>query len=274
MRNKIDIKIVSALLVVAVLALGVALYVRWNPSAVPEQTTESTTQEPASGVAVDDTANGPQHPVPSTTENSEDAAGAQKPAPLTQETVGSEIAKRWKSFFGSDEGHELIRIENFVRHFVLMFENATETKIPAQATIFETVNGDFKTTANGDMVRINEANYRRYDSYAALLKSADLKTISSFYVRIYPLLQSAYAEMGRKGYFNDRVIDVLDQVIAAKEPAANASLIIDGGRFVFEDAELEAAPAVQKVLYRIGPAHTALLKERLKELRSLLASSQ
>ncbi|UYL09913.1 DUF3014 domain-containing protein [Bdellovibrio sp. SKB1291214] len=275
MRNKTDVKIVSAILVLAVLALGVALYVRFNPAAVPETATEATaTPEPASGVASDDTSSSPQHPVPAANESSDETVGGAKPAALTQQNMGTEIAARWKSFFGKEEGQELLRLENFVRHFVLMFENATETKIPAQASIFESVNGDFKTTTLGDKVQISEQNFRRYDSYAELLKSADLKKLVSFYQRMYPLLQAGYAEMGRKGYFNDRVVDVLDQIIGAKDPSLDTSLVIDGGRFVFEDAELEAAPAVQKVLFRIGPAHSALVKERMKELRALLVSSQ
>jgi hypothetical protein len=273
MRNKIDVKIVSALLVLAIIALGVALYVRFNPSAVPEAAPEANSaQEPASGVSSDE--NEVKHLVPAANEEADPSAPGVKPAALTQQNVGSEIAARWKSFFGTDQGQELLRLENFVRHFVLMFENATETKIPAQASIFESVNGDFLTTTAGDKVQISEQNFRRYDSYASMLKSADLKKITAFYFRMYPMLQKAYAEMGRKGYFNDRIVDVLDQIIATKEFAADTSLVIDGGRFVFEDAELEAAPAVQKVLYRIGPAHAALVKERLKELRLLLVNSQ
>lgn len=275
MRNKIDVKIVSALLVLAVVALGVALYVRFNPSAVPEAAPETAVaQEPASGVSADDAANEIKHPLPADKEPAEEAAVGAKPVTLTAQNVGTEIAARWKLFFGTEEGREFLRLENFVRHFALMFENATETKIPAQASIFEAVNGDFLTKTVGDKVQISEDNFRRYDAYASMLKSADLKKITAFYVRLYPLLQAAYAEMGRKGYFNDRVVDVLDQIIAAKEPGVEVSLMIDGGRFVFEDAELEAAPAVQKVLYRIGPAHSALLKERLKELRALLVNSQ
>jgi hypothetical protein len=264
-------KIVSVLLVFAILALGVSLYIRWNPKAVTEAAMEANkVQESVPEAASEDTV---QHPIPAT-EASDEAASGAKPVALTPQNAGAEIVTRWKSFFGTEDGHELLRLENFVRHFVLMFENATETKIPAQASIFEPVNGDFLTKTVGDKIQISPENFHRYDVYASMLKSADLKKIVAFYVRLYPLLQTGYAEMGRKGYFNDRVVNVLDQIIAAQDPATDASLKVDGGRFVFEDSEMEAAPAVQKVLFRIGPAHALLVKERMKELRSLIVKSQ
>jgi hypothetical protein len=104
------------------------------------------------------------------------------------------------------------------------------------------------------------------------------------YRRIYPLVQQAYEEMGFPGrHFNDRLVAVIDLLLAAPEPAGPVAVepvVVEGGltlarpwqHFVFADPELEALPAGQKIMVRVGLVNERRLKERLRALRGALTN--
>jgi hypothetical protein len=103
------------------------------------------------------------------------------------------------------------------------------------------------------------------------------------YRRLYPLLQEAYEELGYPGkYFNDRVVEVIDDLLAAPDVVSPIKLKrIEvpgaipgkaGGLYVFEDAKLEARTAGQKILLRVGHDNAVKLKAKLAEVRARIAS--
>ena len=63
-------------------------------------------------------------------------------------------------------------------------------------------------------------NSLRYTPLVLLAESVDASRAVDVYVRLYPLLQRAYEELGYpKRYFNDRLIEVIDQLLATPERA-------------------------------------------------------
>lgn len=268
--NNQQIKKIGLVAVLLMIVGAGAYYVGKSqaPAVAPELF--EVAEEPAQGVPAAEVANKIEHPVPAAQESASEGDLTAK-TPETKD-VGTQVIENWKNFFGSNLGSEFIVPENFVHRFVLMFENATETKIPTTASIFEPVAGEFLVKSENDKTYLNEANYQRYDDYVGLLKTADFKKITAFYFKIYPLLQATYKEMGTDGYLNDRVVRVLDKVIHASTPPGPYSLVATYGRFAFEDEKLEDLSAIEKVLIRMGPAHAAVVKEKAKELRALIAS--
>jgi hypothetical protein len=92
------------------------------------------------------------------------------------------------------------------------------------------------------------------------------------YVHFYPLLQQAYRDLGYPdGYFNDRLVAVLDNLLAAPQPAEPVALAQPKVLYEFADAALESLPAGQKILVRMGPANEARVKAKLAEIRRLVA---
>jgi DUF3014 family protein len=90
---------------------------------------------------------------------------------------------------------------------------------------------------------------------------------------LYPLFQQAYQELGYpKKYFNDRLVQVIDHMLATpsiKEPVA---LVRPKVLYEFEDPELEDLSAGQKIMIRIGPENAAAMKAKLREIRQELAT--
>ena len=102
-------------------------------------------------------------------------------------------------------------------------------------------------------------------------------------MRFYPLLQRAYEELGYPGrYFNDCVVEVIDNLLATPKVAAPVKVkrvVIDerhpapGPDYVFEDSSLERSTAGQKVMLRMGPDNAAIVTAKLAELRRIITTT-
>lgn len=131
--------------------------------------------------------------------------------------------------------------------------------------------GAFVTTqTNGRMV-MAPGNAERYAPYMQALQGVDTKALVDWYVHAYPLFQQAYRQLGYpKGYFNDRLIKVIDNLLATPDLAKPAALTKVNTHYEYVDPTLEALTVGQKMLLRTGPADEAAIKAKLREVRSQL----
>ena len=84
-----------------------------------------------------------------------------------------------------------------------------------------------------------------------LVNAVDTAKLVALYVRYYPLFQQAYRELGYpKGYFNDRLVEVIDHLLGAPEVPASAKLVRPKVFYLYADPGLEAQSAGRKVLMR------------------------
>jgi len=92
--------------------------------------------------------------------------------------------------------------------------------------------------------------------------------VAGVYRHFYPLFQQAYRELGYpKGNFNERLVEVIDDLLDAPEPATPPEVVAPGVMYHYVDADLEALPAGQKILVRIGPANEGVIKSLLRQFR-------
>lgn len=111
----------------------------------------------------------------------------------------------------------------------------------------------------------------RYEPYRALLEQADVAELADLYIRHYPLFQEAYEELGHPdAYFNDRLVDVIDHLLATPLPEYPVELTRPEVLYEYADEDLEAMSWGRKILIRIGPEHAGAVKARLEELRELV----
>jgi len=119
---------------------------------------------------------------------------------------------------------------------------------------------------------IDARNAARYAPYVALVQALDARSTVDLYVRFYPLFQKAYAELGDpRGYFNDRVVAAIDDLLAAPDPKEPPALARPGVLYQFDDPQLEARSAGQKLMLRIGGGNAAKVKAKLREIRAELS---
>jgi hypothetical protein len=172
-------------------------------------------------------------------------------------------------------------LEGFVNHFVTTVDNLGNGHAPARLWPVKATPGTFDTEARGDGTVISGANAARYAPFVRFVEGIDSRRMVALYVRLYPLFQGTYEELGNPGkYFNDRVVEVIDELLATPEvPGPIQVKLIEpepGARrtrnlYAYADPNLESRSAGQKILMRMGPANAARLKAKLAEVRRRIA---
>ena len=107
-----------------------------------------------------------------------------------------------------------------------------------------------------------------------IVAAVDPKELASVYGAYYPLLQEQYRALGYPaGNFNDRVIEAIDDMLAAPVPATPPALTQPKVLYEFADPDLEARSAGQKMMLRLGAADAAKVKAKLRAIRKELAAA-
>jgi hypothetical protein len=66
---------------------------------------------------------------------------------------------------------------------------------------------------------------------------------------------------------------VIDSLLATPQPAGSLQLTRPNVMYTFADPTLEARPAGQKLLLRMGPDNAAAIKSKLTELRAIITAA-
>lgn len=165
----------------------------------------------------------------------------------------------------------LFQLQNFVRRIVASVDNLPRRKLALQLMPVKRVEGKFMVDGKNENLAIGADNASRYALYVRLAGALDTAKLVALYVRYYPLFQQAYQELGYpKGYFNNRLIEVIDHLLAAPDLQAPVRLVQPKVFYQFADPELEARSAGHKILMRIGNENAALIKTKLRDIRAEL----
>lgn len=166
----------------------------------------------------------------------------------------------------------LLLTDEVIHNLVVTIDNLPRKHLPASIVPLKRAKGAFVTSGTGDALAIDARNQARYAPYAQLAKAISPDRLVALYVRFYPLFQRAYVEIGYpQGYFNDRLVVAIDDLLAAPELAEPVRLVQPEILYAFADPDLEARSAGQKIMMRIGRENAATIKARLREIRRLVA---
>jgi hypothetical protein len=175
--------------------------------------------------------------------------------------------------FGPDL-EPLLADEALIDKTVATLDNLTRGRVAEKIRPLGRLPGNFVVSAAGENgpFYLSPDNYTRYDTLVNMLAGADLDELVATYRRFYPLLQEAFAQLGYPdGYFNDRVVAVIDHLLATPEPGEPVRLVQPHVLYEFADPELEALSGGQKLLIRMGPDHMSRIKAVLSEVRTRIA---
>lgn len=169
----------------------------------------------------------------------------------------------------------LLNLDHFIQRFVLMVDSLPRPELPANRLPTKPVPGSFLTTQENGALVISAANYRRYTPYVQLAETVDTQKLVALYIRLYPLFQKAYQNLGYPhGYFNDRLIEVIDHLLTTPQVTGPIRVVQHVVRYQYADPQLEQLSAGQKILLRMGPDNAAKVMAKLREIRQALTSRQ
>jgi Protein of unknown function (DUF3014) len=202
--------------------------------------------------------------------------------PWTARLGAGDIGRILIDLLGAKAVATFVQTDEFPRRLVTTIDNLGRSHAPAMLWPVHPTPDRFTVEQLDGAPVISVDNSNRYTPLVLLVEEVDAIRVVSFYIRMYPLLQRAYEELGfPEGYFNDRVIDVIDVLLAAPEveyPVKLQLTEVKGPispmrpwvRYEFADPDLESLSAGQKILLRVGTVNQRRLKGKLAEFRQEL----
>jgi hypothetical protein len=167
----------------------------------------------------------------------------------------------------------LLKRQDFVKRVVATVDNLPRRKLPQRLMPVAPARGLLQVIGEGNDASLSPANYSRYEPYVRLMQSVKTSELTALYARHYSLFQQAYRDLGYSTwYFNDRVVEAIDDLLATPELMDPPVLDRPKVFYLFQDPELEGLSAGQKIMIRIGPLNAAKVKVRLREIRQELVS--
>jgi Protein of unknown function (DUF3014) len=162
----------------------------------------------------------------------------------------------------------LFYTERIIHNIVATIDNLPRRYLPISVMPVKRMHGLFITEGPENYKTISPKNAARYLEYVRIAELIDAQKLVEVYVRLYPLFQQAYEELGYpKKYFNDRLLVVLNHLLAAPDLNEPVKLVQPNVFHVYTDPDLEARSAGQKILMRMGNKNEAKIKAKLREIK-------
>ena len=197
-----------------------------------------------------------------------------KPLPALGESDAA-MQEALAGLFGKKTLVDFLYLDRIIRRVVATVDNLPREKVSQRLIPVKPVPGIFLVTEKDDIFVINPANYSRYALYVRVAETVSVKKLVAVYIHFYPLFQQAYKELGYPtGYFNDRLVEVIDHMLAAPEVEGPVKLTLPSVMYHFADPGLESLSAGHKIMLRMGSANAARIKKKLKELRQEVAGRE
>ena len=243
------------------------------PTAAPEQASApvATAAAPAASTPAI------QHPI-------DVPAATAAEAPRTLDQAEGVIAQALGALLGNKPGASMVRRDDFVRRAVVTIDNLGRTHAAPRLWPVNPTAGKFTVLREGGAEVIAQGNSARYSAFVAFAESLDTARAAALYRQNYHLFQAAYKELGYpSAYFNDRLVAVIDQLLATPEPGAPLTVRLTEvkgevastqpwTRYEFADPQFEALPAGSKMLLRMGNDNARKLKAKLRQFRAAIAT--
>ena len=271
---------VAALLALVAAAAGMYWWQQQTPAPAPAAPPVAAAPAPAPAPPPAPVEPAIRHPIEPEAAASATAA-APRPLPPPDQ-ADAYVADALTELLGRKPVLSFLSTDGFVARLVATVDNLDRPFAAARRWPVNPPPARFQTTPGADATLIGADNAKRYAPFVQFVAAVNSAQAVALYRRLYPLFQHAYEELGYPGkYFNDRLVQVIDHLLATPEPAGPLQVRLTDVkgpipsttpwlRYEFVDPALEARSAGQKILLRMGPAHTRQLKAKLAEVRALI----
>ncbi|MBN7798619.1 DUF3014 domain-containing protein [Parahaliea mediterranea] len=163
--------------------------------------------------------------------------------------------------------------DNLVQRLVALVDGGSRGVVLRKILPMKAPGEPFAVDVREDGMYLDPAGYERYDSYVDAVVALDSAAIADSFHALRPLYETAYAELGLPADdLDNAVIRTLDRIIATPDVSGPIALERKSVMYTYADPELEALPAIQKQLLRMGPDNIQRLKAKARELREGLLS--
>jgi hypothetical protein len=269
-------RVVIIVVVLVALAGGGYLWWRKQQAAPPPPPPPQATQAPAPAPSPPpDAAAAPviRHPI-----------APPKAGPLPSLDESDAYVKDALTGLVGRKGLAFLILESFIRKSVSTVDNLAREHASAEHWPVKPTPGRFEVEVREPITVISARNAARYAAFVRFVEAVDTRAAVGLYVRLYPLFQQAYADLGYpQAYFNDRLVEVIDHLLETPDPGATLEvtrIVVEGADpsrpplYKYTDPAFETRSAGQKILLRMGRDNADRLKGKLSAIRRQIARTE
>lgn len=164
--------------------------------------------------------------------------------------------------------------DQLINNIVVTIDNLPRKQITMRFMPIKKAPGRFLIMESEGQKAIHPDNNTRYASYVNVAASVDAQQLVKLYIQLYPLFQQAYQDLGYPNQdFNDRLMTVLDDLLATPTIAEPIALIQPKHFYLYADPALENRSIGQRILMRIGNENGEIIKAKLAAIQQTLISN-
>lgn len=206
-------------------------------------------------------------PAPKSTQPKFPIEAPPKPLPSLAQSDPA-MQEAFSGLFDAKTIERFFNLESVVRRIVATVDNLPRETVAARLNPIKPLGGLFVTAGKDATLAIGPKNAARYQPMVRVFEAVDTEKLITAYRHFYPLFQQSYVELGYpNGYFNDRLVEVIDHLLEAPDPKGPITLVSPKVLYEYADPELESLSAGRKIMVRMGAENAARVKAKLRDLR-------
>ena len=189
---------------------------------------------------------------------------------------------QWAELWSNKQLRSWAETEQLARKATALVDNLSQGKIVRNLLgVFQPESPfmvDLLLPASGeegsvDIYRLDPASYQRYTPLVNSIVSVDTDQLLAFYVRMRPLFQAAYLELGYPGgHIDGAFLKTLRDIQAAPVLEGEVRLVRPKVMYQFQNQQLEQRSALDKQMFRLGPENMRALQQKAKELEVAMSA--
>lgn len=164
-----------------------------------------------------------------------------------------------------------LQSEQLIRDAVVFMDNLRQGQVIREKSVIAGPTAAFRVLEQNSNVYIDPRSYDRYNTIVDWFVSLDTEVIMQLFDRYQPLMREALAEIG---YPDEEPTQVLLEAIEVlmQTPAVGTVIELndDSVMYRYADPALEALPAAQKQMLRMGPDNIRRVKLKLTTIQEAL----
>ena len=172
---------------------------------------------------------------------------------------------------GGRLAQQFVTAPNALERMAAIVDNLRQGSMPYKILPFSRPKAAFPFQDDGLKVTLDPAGFARYDALATAIDGIDSDAVAALYSRYQLALEEAWAMLGYSDVtLDDALMTALGQILLAPSSSLDARLIRKEAVWIYEDETLEALPAVQKQLMRMGPENAEKIQNKVRDIRGAL----
>ncbi|MDG1123148.1 MAG: DUF3014 domain-containing protein [Glaciecola sp.] len=169
----------------------------------------------------------------------------------------------------------LIVNESIIANLVASITNTAQGTLPENVSLLTPPTQEFAVFKKADNQFISPESFIRYNVYAqtfAQIETADLLALLAQYE---PQILANFEQIAEPNAdFTDTLITAINRLLDTPSVNLPIPVVSDSAMYKFANPQLEALLPAQKQLLRMGPDNMRMVKAKLRDLRTALASKQ